>query len=91
MSSVEQASKFVTYYLESQKTGMRVSERDGVCYIVTPYYRADGNRIAVEVQILDKVDALGWNKVRYTDFGDTLSDARQQWLTPDHPVWLLTR
>lgn len=85
MSSVEQASKFVTYYLESQKTGMRVSERDGVCYIVTPYYRADGNRIAVEVQILDKVDALGWNKVRYTDFGDTLSDARQQWLTPDHP------
>ena len=85
MSSVEQASKFVTYYIESQKTGMRAHESDGVCYIVTPYYRADGNRIAIEVQILDEVDALGWNKVRYTDFGDTLSDALQQWLTPDHP------
>ena len=85
MSGVEQASKFVTYYLESQKTGMRAHERDGVCYIVTPYYRADGNRIAVEVQILDEVDALGFNRVRYTDWGDTLSDARQQWLTPDHP------
>ena len=85
MSSVEQASKFVTYYLESQKMGMRAHERDGVCYIVTPYYRADGNRIAIEVQILDEVDALGFNKVRYTDWGDTLSDARKQWLTPDHP------
>ena len=85
MSSVEQASKFVTYYLESQKMGMRAHERDGVCYIVTPYYRADGNRIAIEVQILDEVDALGFNRVRYTDRGDTLSDARQQWLTPDHP------
>ena len=85
MTSVEQASKFVTWYLNSQTTGMRAHERDGVCYIVTPYYRADGNRIAVEVQILDEVDALGFNKVRYTDWGDTLSDASQQWLTPDHP------
>ena len=85
MSSVEQASKFVTWYLNSQTTGMRAHERDGICYIVTPYYRTDGNRIAVEVQILDEVDALGFNKVRYTDWGDTLSDARKQWLTPGHP------
>ena len=85
MSSVEQASKFVTYYLNSQTTGMRALERGGVCYIVTPYCRADGNRIAVEVQILDEIDPLGWHKVRYTDFGDTLGDARKQWLMPDHP------
>ncbi len=85
MTSVEQAGKFVTWYLNSQTTGMRAHERDGVCYIVTPYYRADGNRIAIEVQILDEVDALGFNRVRYTDWGDTLSDARQQWLTPNHP------
>lgn len=85
MSSVEQAGKFVTWYLNSQTTGMRAHESDGVCYIVTPYYRADGNRIAVEVQILDEVDALGFNRVRYTDWGDTLSDARKQWLTPGHP------
>ena len=85
MSSVEQASKFVTWYLNSQTTGMRAHERDGVCYIVTPHCRADGNRIAVEVQILDEVDALGFNRVRYTDWGDTLSDARKQWLTPGHP------
>ena len=85
MTSVEQASKFVTWYLNSQTTGMRAHERDGACYIVTPYYRADGNRIAVEVQILDEVDALGFNKVRYTDWGDTLSDAHKQWLTPGHP------
>ena len=57
MTTVEQASKFVTWYLNSQTTGMRAYERDGVCYIVTPYYRADGNRIAVEVQILDEVGA----------------------------------
>ena len=37
------------------------------------------------MQILDEVDALGFNRVRYTDWGDTLSDARKQWLTPDHP------
>ncbi len=85
MTTVEQASKFVTWYLNSQTTGMRAHEKDGVCYIITPYYRADGNRIAVEVQILDEVDALGFNKVRYTDWGDTLSDARKQWLTPGHP------
>ena len=85
MTIIEQASKFVTWYLNSQTTGMRAHEIDGVCYIVTPYYRADGNRIAVEVQILDEVDPLGFNQVRYTDWGDTLSDARQQWLTPDHP------
>ena len=86
MTIIEQASKFVTWYLNSQTTGMRAHEIDGVCYIVTPYYRADGNRIAVEVQILDEVDPLGFNQVRYTDWGDTLSDARQQWLTPDHPL-----
>ena len=85
MTSVEQADKFVTWYLNSQTAGMRAHEIDGVCYIVTPYYRADGNRIAVEVRILDEVDALGFNRVRYTDFGDTLSDARRQWLTLDNP------
>ena len=85
MTSVEQAGKFVTYYLDSQTTGMRVHERDGACYIITPYYRADGNRIAIEVQILNEVDPMGFHKVRYTDFGDTLNDARNQWLTPDHP------
>ena len=85
MTSAEEASKFVSYYLDSQTTGMRAHERDGACYIVTPYYRADGNRIAIEVQILDEVDALGWHKVRFTDYGDTLGDARNQWLTPGHP------
>jgi hypothetical protein len=91
MTSAEEASKFVSYYLDSQTTGMRAHERDGACYIVTPYYRADGNRIAVEVQILDEVDPLGWNKVRYTDFGDTLNDARGQWLTGDNPSLKMIR
>ena len=85
MTSSEKASTFVSWYLDSQAAGMRVAERDGVCYILTPYYRADGIRIAVEVQILDEVDPMGYHKVRYTDFGDTLKDARNQWLTPGHP------
>ena len=85
MTTAEEARKFVSYYLDSQTAGMRVHERDGVCYILTPYYRADGNRIAIEVQILDEVDPMGYHKVRYTDFGDTLNDARNQWLTPAHP------
>ena len=78
MNSAEKAGKVVATYLESQTLGMRVHERDGVCYIITPWWRADGNRIAVEVQFLN--DEI----VCFTDWGDTLSDAGKQWLTPDH-------
>ena len=85
MTSTEQAGKFIGYYLDSQAADMRAYERDGACYILTPYYRADGVRVAVEVQTLDEVDPMGYHKVRYTDFGDTLKDARNQWLTPGHP------
>ena len=78
-TSSAEAEKIVTAYLESQKLDMRVHERDGVCYIVTPFYRADGNRIAIEAQL---VEGQG---MRFADWGDTLSDARKQWLTPGHP------
>ena len=74
----EKADKVVATYLESQTIGMRVHERDGVCYIITPLWRADGNRIVVEVQFLN--DEI----VCFTDWGDTLSDAVKQWLTPGH-------
>ena len=86
MNSADQASKFVTYYLKSQYTGMRAYEKDGVYYIVTPYYRTDGNRIAIEVQVIGVTQFPGDESVRFTYWGDTLSDARKQWLTPGHPA-----
>ena len=78
MTSSEKAGKVVATYLESQTLGMRVHERDGVCYIITSLWRADGNRIAVEVQFLNG------EIVRFTDWGDTLADAVKQWLTFGH-------
>ena len=78
MTGSEKASKVIATYRESQTLGMRVHERDGVCYIITPLWKADGNRIAVEVQFLN--DEI----VCFTDWGDTLSDAGKQWLPPGH-------